>query len=100
MSQIVVSPTQTVKSLQQQFKKHYGAHLRVYKGQHFADRSARLQDLVKEEIAGGILVVRRGVIVSDFEKAFKERFGVTVQVAVADNSKLAKNDVDVKNAGK
>jgi len=98
MAELRVSQSMRVKTLQNEFKHRFGATLRVYKGQHFADKETRLGDL--SEAASGTFICKRGLIVEDFEKAFFEKFGVKVQVATPDNSALSKNDATLVAAGK
>lgn len=82
----------SVKSLKKQFAKKYQTSLRVYKGQHFADDKLALKELGENAHPTGYLKVEKGVTVEEFEKMFLDTFGVKVQVANLDNSKLAKND--------
>lgn len=98
MAEINVMRSMRVLTLQKAFKRRFGATLRVYKGQHFADENVQLGEL--SENATGTLICKRGLVVEDFEKAFHEKFGVKVQVATPDNSALAKNTATLVAAGK
>jgi len=79
-----------VKTLQAQFKKKYGATLRVYKGMHFADTKTMLKDLGETAHPTGRFEVGSDIKVAEFEQAFFNAYGVKVQVATPDNSALSK----------
>ena len=93
-----------VKSLKAEFKKCFGASLRVYKSATckgaFADDNATLASIRAEGKAGGELVVGGNLRVGNFEKKIAELYGIGVQVANADDSKLADNDATLVAAGK
>ena len=100
MAVFVLNEQMKVKTLQRQFKKKYGASLRVYKGMHFADESSLLKDLSETAHPTGRLEVNSKIIVSEFEKKFMDAFGIKVQVANPSNTSLAKNDITVHRAGR
>ena len=93
-----------VKSLKENFKKSFGASLRVYKSESckgaFADDDATLASIRAEGKKGGELVVGGNLKVGNFEKKIAELYGIGVQVANADDSKLADNDITLVQAGK
>lgn len=93
-----------VKTLKANFKKEFGATLRVYKNESckggFADDDATLASLRAEGKKGGELVVKGNIKVGNFEKKIAELYGVGVQVANADDSALAANDITISAAGK
>ena len=93
-----------VKSLKDNFKKCFGASLRVYKSATckgaFADDDATLASIRAEGKKGGELVVGGNLRVGNFEKKITELYGIGVQVANADNSKLADDNVTLVAAGK
>ena len=99
MADLTLYGEMKVKTLQKQFNKLTGAFLRVYKGVHFADSNAELISLSKEANPQGTLIFKTSYTVQYFEKMFKDKFGITVQVAKPDNSDLAKNDASLKVAG-
>lgn len=99
MSSLTIFGEMKVKTLQKQYKKITGGFLRVYKGVHFADEKAQLCSLSKEAKPYGTLIFKTSVPVQDFEKMFKDKFGITVQIAKPDNSDLAKNSDSLKVAG-
>ena len=93
-----------VKTLKANFKKTFGASLRVYKNESckggFADDDATLASLRAEGKKGGELVVGGNLKVGNFEKKIAELYGIGVQVANADDTKLADNDITLVAAGK
>ena len=93
-----------VKSLKENFKKCFGAALRVYKSETckgaFADDDATLASIRAEGKKGGELVVGGNLKGGNFEKKIAELYGIGVQVANADDSKLADNDITLVAAGK
>lgn len=98
MAGLSISPKMQVATLQKRFKSVFGATLRVYKGQHFADKKTHLSEL--SDHAKGTMICKRGLTVESFEKAFVEKYGVKVQVATPDNSALSKNTDTLVAAGK
>lgn len=93
-----------VKTLKEKFKENFGSTLRVYKSASckgaFADDDATLASIRAEGAKGGELVVKGNIKVGNFEKKIAELYGIGVQVANADDSKLADNDVTISAAGK
>ena len=93
-----------VKSLKDNFKKTFGATLRVYKSVTckgaMADEDATLASLRTEGYKGGELVVGSNLRVGSFAKKIAELYGIGVQVADKDDKKLADNDITLAAAGK
>ena len=93
-----------VKSLKDNFKKTFGATLRVYKSVTckgaMADEDATLASLRAEGYKGGELVVGSNLRVGSFDKKIAELYGIGVQVADKDDKKLADNDITLAAAGK
>ena len=92
-----------VKTLKANFKKAFGASLRVYTTTTCktpADDEKTLAALRTEGKKGGELVVGGNLRVGNFEKKIAELYGIGVQVANADESKLADNDITRVQAGK
>ncbi|MBR3609565.1 MAG: hypothetical protein IKL50_06760 [Bacteroidales bacterium] len=93
-----------VKTFKANFKKNFGSTLRVYKATSckgaFADDDATLASIRGEGAKGGELVVKGNMQVGNFEKKVAEIFGIGVQVANADDSKLADNGITLTAAGK
>jgi hypothetical protein len=104
MAEISVSGKMKVKSLKNDFKKAFGASLRVYqnvscKGR-YANDDATLASIRAEGAKGGELAVKGNMQVGNFEKKFAEMWGIGVQVANANDTALAKDDVTLAQAGK
>lgn len=93
-----------VKTLKDNFKKNFGGTLRVYKSVSckgaFADDNATLASIRAEGAKGGELVVKGNMQVGNFEKKVAELFGVGIQVANADDSKLVDNSITLTASGK
>ena len=93
MADINVSGRMKVKSLKKDFKKEFGLTLRVYKGKQFADEDATLASIRKDDGSKTCeLSIRGNMLVRTVEDGFKKEFGITVQVADADDKKLADNN--------
>ena len=65
-----------------------------------ADEDATLASLRAEGKKGGELTVGGNLRVGNFEKKIAEMYGIGVQVATKDDSKLADNDLTLVAAGK
>ena len=93
-----------VKTLKANFKKEFGGTLRVYKSVSckggFADEEATLASIRAEGAKGGELVVKGNMQVGNFEKKVAELYGIGVQVANSDDSKLADNSITLSASGK
>jgi len=101
MAEISVSGRMMVKTLQYQFKKEFNLTLRVYNGNKFANEEDSLASLRKGDVAkSGDLKIVGNMLVGNFEKKFKEIYGIKVQVASADDSKLANDSLTLTAASK
>ena len=104
MAEIKLTGNMKVKSLKADFKEAFGATLRVYKSASckggFADDNATLASIRAEGAKGGELKIVGNMQVGNFEKKIAELYGIGVQVANADDSKLADNDITLVAAGK
>ena len=104
MAEIKLTGNLKVKTLKENFKEAFGATLRVYKSKSckggFADDDATLASIRAEGCKGGDLAVRGNMQVGNFEKKVAEMYGIGVQVANADDSKLADNSITLTAAGK
>ena len=104
MAEIALKGNMKVKTLKADFKKAFGSTLRVYlsptcKGR-MADDDATLASIRAEGAKGGELKVVGNMQVGNFEKKIVELYGIGVQVANADDGKLADNSVTLVAAGK
>jgi len=95
-----VSGNMKVKTLQANYKKAYGGTLRVYKGNQFADPDTTLSNIRAADSKGGEISVNGRMLVENFEKKFKDTFGIKVKVANQDNSKLSDDKDSLTEAGK
>lgn len=100
MAELAISGKLKVKTLKANFKKAFGSTLRVYNGKKFADDDATLASIRKSDTKGGDLKLRGNILVGNFEKKVMEEFGITVQVASADDSKLSDNSITLTASGK
>lgn len=92
-----------VKTLKANFKEAFGSTLRVYKSVSckggFADDEATLASIRAEGFKGGDISVSGDMLVGDFETQIAELYGIGVQVANADDTALADNNVTLYEAG-
>ena len=104
MAEFKLDGRMKVKTLKANFKKEFGSSLRVYKSESckgaFADDDATLASIRAEGKKGGELTVGGNLKVGNFEKKIAELYGIGVQVATPDDSKLADNDITLAAAGK
>ena len=104
MAEFKLDGRMKVKTLKENYKKNFGGTLRVYKSVTckgaMADEDATLASLRAEGKKGGELVVGGNLRVGNFEKKIAALFGIGIQVATKDDSKLADNDLTLVAAGK
>ena len=104
MAEFKLDGRMKVKTLKDNFKKNFGSTLRVYKSATcrgaFADDNATLASIRAEGKAGGELTVGGNLKVGNFEKKVAEMYGIGVQVANSDHTKLADDHVTLVAAGK
>jgi len=104
MAELKINGRTTVRKLKTDFKEAFGSSLRVYmsptcKGK-MADDAATLASIRAEGAKGGELSVKGNKIVGNFETEFAQNWGIGVQVANADDTALASNDVTLCAAAK
>lgn len=104
MADLKIDGRMKVKTLKANFKKEFGATLRVYKSVTckgaMADEEATLSSLRSADAKGGEVTVGANKRVGNFEKEFAAAFGIGVQVANAADTALADNDGTIAAAGK
>lgn len=104
MAEFLFTGQLKVKTLKTQFKESFGASLRVYKSVSckggFADDDATLASIRAEGYKGGDLIVKGNMLVGNFEAKVAELYGIGVQVATPDDSKLADNEITLTAAGR
>lgn len=103
MAELKIASNMKVKDLKDDFKKAFGASLRVYTTTNCktpADDEATLGSLMAKEAKEEEVTFGSNLQVNNFEKKVAEKFGIGVQVANADNTKLANNAATLAAAGK
>lgn len=104
MADLKIDGRMKVKTLKENFKKNFGATLRVYKSVTckgaFADDDATLASIRAEGKAGGELKIVGNMQVGNFEKKIAEMYGIGVQVANAKDTELADNSGTISAAGR
>lgn len=100
MADLTISGRMKVKTLKADFKKEYGSTLRVYVGQKFADDDATLASIRKTDAKGGEVKINGKMLVGNFEKKILEEFGIKIQVATPDDSKLVSDSMTLTQSGK
>lgn len=100
MAVIKVTKASSVKSIKKQFKTQFDCTIRIYNGNKFADDATKISELTKKTDFNGELELGARSRVGNVEDYFKKGFGIKVQVANSDDTKLAKNDMTLTQAGK
>ncbi len=100
MADFNINGRMKVSTLKKQFKDAFGSTLRVYKGKQFADEDATLASIRGEGAKGGELACKGNMKVGSFEDKVKELYGISVQVATPDDSKLSDNSLTLTASGK
>ena len=103
MADLRIDSRMKVKTFKANFKKAFGASLRVYTTatcKAKADDEATLGSLMTTGAKGGEQTFGGNLRVGNFEKKVTEMYGIGVQVANADDTKLAKDDITLVAAGK
>ena len=101
MADFKITGNMKVKSLRDNFKKEFGSTLRVYHGVKFASDSNTVGKIAKKTVKRGEEVGAHGrKKVSTFEKEMKDTYGIKVQVASSDDSKLVDNNLSLTQSGK
>jgi len=93
-----ITGSHKVKTLKKDFKSEFGLTLRIYNGSKFADGDATLASIRKGDAKGGEFSPRTNTQVGNLEKKIKELFGIKVQVASPDDSKLCDNKLTLSEA--
>jgi hypothetical protein len=99
MADLLIHGRMTIASLKRQFKEQFHANLRVYDGNKFAADTATIASIRKDgaEKAGEVKLMSN-MRVGNFEKKFLDTFGIRVQVATPDNSRLVDDSKTLKGA--
>lgn len=100
MADLTISGKMKVKTLKANFKNEFGSTLRVYNGQRFADDDATLASIRKNNAKGGDVKINGKMLVGNFEKKIFEEFGIKVQVATPDDTKLSEDSITLTASGR
>ena len=103
MADLRIDGRMKVKTLKANFKKAFGASLRVYTTvtcKTPVDDDATLGSLMAKGAKGGEQTFGGNLRVGIFEKKINEMFGIGVQVANSSDTKLSNNDITLVAAGK
>jgi hypothetical protein len=100
MADLSITGNTKVKTLKSNFKEAFGSTLRVYNGKKFADDDATLASIRSSGAKGGEVKANGKMLVGNFEKKIMEEFGISIQVATPDDSKLSDNTLTLTASGK
>lgn len=103
MADFKIDGRMKVKGLKEKFKETFGLTLRVYTTttcKSPAKDDATLASIRAEGAKGGEVVVGSNRKVGSFEKMVADAYGIGVQVANADNTKLSNDDDTLAAAAK
>ena len=101
MADIAINGNLRVGTLKKKFKDEFACSLRLYDGSKKAEDDATIASVAKEAIKKDSKVsVHGNHKIKNFEAQMKEVFGIRVQVALPDDSKLADNEHTLFQAGK
>lgn len=101
MADFSISGKQKVKTVRANFKKEFSSTLRIYNGVKFADDDASIASISSKKVDSGSEVKANGNMkVGNFEKQMEDVYGIKVQVASPDDSKLVDNGLTLSASGK
>jgi hypothetical protein len=100
MAEISINGRMTIGSFKKQFKEHFGATLRVYHRNTFAEDRATIASIRKGGTdKAGELMIMSNMRVKSFEQKMAEIFGIRVQIATPNDKRLVADDKTLKRAG-
>lgn len=103
MADLRIDSRMKVKTFKANFKKAFGASLRVYTTptcKAKADDDATLGSLMAAGAKGGEATFGPNLKVGSFEKKITDMYGIGVQVANPKDTALSDNDITLAAAGK
>ena len=103
MADLRIDSRMKVKTFKANFKKAFGATLRVYTTPNCkanADDEATLGSLMAKDAKGGEATFGSNLKVGSFEKKIVDMYGIGVQVANSTNTKLSNDNITLAAAGK
>ena len=100
MADFTITGKMKVKTLKANYKENFGSTLRIYNGKKFADDDATLASIRVGEAKGGEVKINGKMLVGNFETKILEEFGIRVQVADVDDTKLVDDSITLTASGK
>ena len=100
MAEFRIDSRMKVKTLKANFKKAFGATLRVYTTAACKAKADDEATLMSGTAKGGEMTVGGNLRVGNFEKKLTELYGIGVQVANSADTKLSDNTITLVAAGK
>jgi len=99
MADLLIHGRMTIAALKKQFRDQFHVNLRVYDGNKLAPDESTLASIRKEgaEKSGEVRLMSN-MRVGNLEKKFLDTFGIRVQVATPDNSRLVDDRKTLKGA--
>ena len=98
MADFDITGNMLIRSLKSNFKKEFGGTLRIYDGRSHASDSDTVGSVAKKTIKRGSEVRANGnLLVKTFEKSIKDTYGIRVEVATSDDSKLADDNCRLRD---
>ena len=100
MAEISINGRMTIASFKKQFKEHFGATLRVYHRNTFAEDKATIASIRKRgKDKAGELSIMSNMRVKSFEQKVAQMFGIRVQVATPNDKRLVDAQKTLKRVG-
>jgi len=101
MADFKISGKMKIKTLRENFTKQFGSTIRVYSGASFASDDMTVGKIATKTVKNGQDVNANGrILVKNFEEQMKNVYGIKIQVATSDDSKLVSNDISLTASGK
>ena len=101
MADFKINGNMKIGSLRKNFTKQFGSTIRLYKGNKFAADDDTVGSIASKSVKRGEDVSANGrILVKNFEKQMKDVYGIKIQVATKDDSKLVDNDISLTASGK
>ena len=98
--ELIVIKTSSVKSIKKQFSKNFNCNIRIYVGNKIATDEVKISELTQKDDFKGSLELGSRSRVKNVEDYFHKEFGIKVQISNSEDTKLAKNDMTLAQAGK
>ncbi len=100
-----IAPNKKLKTISEEFKMNFGLSLMIYKGVKLADGKMTINQLNEKTSAemvtkGEGLKIKASMKVGDAEQAFKDVYGITVQIKDASGTKFVPNEMTIGEASR